>query len=598
MRLQFDDVKFFEGVVEDRLDPLQQGRVRVRVVGVHPFSRIQGDFSGVPVEDLPWMSVLQPSTSPAVAGISGAVTGLLPGSNVVGLWLDKYKTNGIVLGSYSGNQVNIPNSEEGFSDPNGIYPNYPGPDSAALNAGGAYGDASGSNASQNANGSVGLWPGGADISGPDDSPEFTIEKMLRGDEGVKNTVYWDSLGYPTVGIGHLILYRKTRDMNLILRQLSADLGHSVGSTIAQADITKLFNSDLGKTQAEIRKNRVIGPVYAKLNRSRQMALENMAFQMGTGGLAKFKTSLALIGAGKYDEAAVALKNSLWARQTPGRANRICLVIKNGNMASYGIIPRKPAPGPTPQAVVASFMPMTDGFDPFDPNDVEIVPDYTNQMKGDGIEEDLSLPYVREPSTMLFEEPVSSYMASYPYNQAMTTEGGHCQEFDNTPGQERYKLWHPTGSYVEVAPDGRKTDKATGDLYSLAGGDRCELTSGERKVNVGGTETYINFADVINQIEGSKSVKMAGNNTIEIGGNEIKKITGSGTIEVGAGIKIIVTGNADIEVSGDTNLKTSNLNANISGNWNIVAGGSYSVQCGAVTMNTGAVTWTTPKFDVV
>lgn len=597
MRLQADSLSFFIGVVEDRLDPLQQGRVRVRAVGVHPFSRIQGEFSGIPVEDLPWMSVILPVTTPAVAGVSGAVTGLLPGSGVFGLWLDKYKTNGVVLGSYSGNQVNIPNSEEGFSDPNGIYPDYPGPDSAALNAGGAYGDAAGNNASQNANGSTGLWPGGADITGPDDSPEFTIEKMLRGDEGVKNTVYWDSLGYPTVGIGHLILYKKTRDMNAILRKLSADLGHSVGATIAQADITALFNSDLGKTQAEIRKNRTIGPVYAKLNRSRQMALENMAFQMGTGGLAKFKTSLALIGAGQYEQAAAALKQSLWARQTPGRANRICLVIKNGNMGAYGIVPRKPA---GKKLVSASFVAQDSGFDPFDPNDVEIVPDFNFDQISDGIEEDLSVPYVREPSATLFEEPVSSYMGTYPYVQALSTEGGHSQEFDNTPGQERYRLWHPTGSYIEVAPDGRKTDKATGDLYSLAGGDRCELTSGQRKVNVGGVETYINFADVIRQIEGGgNNLKMSGDNTIEIGGNEVKKITGSGTIEVGAGIKIIVTGNADIQVSGNTDLKVGgSLNANISGNWNITAGGSYSVQCGAVTMNTGAVTWTTPKFDVV
>lgn len=588
MRLQSDNLKWFVGVVEDRLDPLQQGRVRVRVLGVHPFSRIQGEFSGIPVEDLPWMSVLLPVTTPAVAGVSGAITGLLPGSCVAGVWLDKYKTNGLVLGSYSGNQVNIPNSEEGFSDPNGIYPDYPGADSSALNAGGAYGDMAGANTSQNANGSNGLWPGGADISGPDDNPEFTIEKMLRGDEGVKNTVYWDHLGYPTVGIGHLILYKKTRDMNLILRKLSSDLGHSVGSTIPQADITTLFNSDLGKVQAEIRKNKTIAPVYAKVNRSRQMALENMAFQMGTGGLAKFKTSLALIGAGDYNGAAAALKNSLWARQTPGRANRICLVIKNGNMASYGITPR--VPSGKKLVAASSFMATQDGFDPFDPKDVEIVPDFNFDQVSDGIEEDLSVPYVREPSTLLFEEPTSSYMSTYPYNQALTTEGGHVQEFDNTPGQERYRLWHPTGSYLEVAPDGRKTDKCTGDLYHLALGDRNELTSGERKVNVGGNETYINFANVIRQIEGS--------NEINIAGNEVKKITGSGTIEVGAGIKIIVTGNADIEVSGDTNLKTSNLNANISGNWNITAGGSYNVQCGTVTMNTGAVTWTTPKFDVV
>ncbi len=574
MRLQSDDVKWFVGVVEDRLDPLQQGRVRVRAVGVHPFSRIQGEFSGIPVEDLPWMSVLLPVTTPAVAGVSGAVTGLLPGSGVFGIWLDKYKTNGLVLGSYSGNQVVIPNSEEGFSDPSGQYPDYAGPDGSALNAGGAYGDSASSNGSQNANGVTGLWPGGADISGPDDAPNFTIEKMLRGDEGVRNYVYWDSLGYPTVGIGHLVIYRKTRDMNLILRQLSAVLGHSVGSTISQADISKLFTSDLGRTQAEIRKNRTIGPVYVKMNRSRQMALENMAFQMGTGGLAKFKTALGLMGAGSFDAAAAALKTSKWARQTPGRANRICLVIKNGNMGAYGIIPRKPV-GKMLKAAVA-ISDTDSSFNPYDPNDDEIYPDYNIDLVSDGISEDLSEPFVQEDTLTLFEEPNSSYMGTYPYVQALVTEGGHTQEFDNTPGQERYRQWHPTGSYVEVAPDGRKTDKCTGDLYTLAGGDRNSLTSGQYKVNVGGKETYINFADVVRQIEG--------NNTLTVSGNEVKEITGDGTIKVSGALKIIVAGDANIEVSGNATTK-------VSGNYNMTVGGTYNV-------TSGTVNWTTPRFNVI
>lgn len=582
MRLQSDKLNWWVGVVEDRLDPLQQGRVRVRVLGVHPFSRIQGEFSGMPVEDLPWMSVLLPVTTPAVAGVSGAVTGLLNGSSVVGVWLDKYKTNGLVLGSYSGNQVNIPNSEEGFSDPSGQYPDYAGPDGSALNAGGAYGDSANINGMQNANTSTGIWPGGADITGPDDSPDFTIEKMLRGDEGVKNSVYWDSLGYPTVGIGHLILYRKTRDMSLILKKLSADLGHSVGSTISQHDISTLFLSDLGKVQAEIRKNSTIAPVYAKLNRSRQMALENMAFQMGTGGLAKFKTSLAYMAAGNFDEAAKNLKASLWAKQTPGRANRICLVIKNGNMGAYGVLPKKPVGKML--VSVNSFINTSNSFNPYDPSDTEIYPDYSEKFTEDGIEEDLSQEYVREPSNTLFVEPDSSYQGTYPYVQALTTEGGHVQEFDNTPGQERYRIKHPSGSYVEVAPDGRKTDKCTGDLYSISEGDRNFLTSGEFKVNVGGDETYINFSNVLKQIEGNNSLKVAGDNTIEVAGNEVKKITGDGTIEVSGNIKIVVNGNANIEINGNAETK-------VGGNYTMNVGGTYNI-------TSGAVTWNTPKFDVV
>ncbi|WWS24670.1 hypothetical protein vBKpnAMK4_00486 [Klebsiella phage vB_Kpn_AM_K4] len=37
-----DSLKWFTGVVEDRQDPLKQGRVRVRVYGLHPFEKVQG----------------------------------------------------------------------------------------------------------------------------------------------------------------------------------------------------------------------------------------------------------------------------------------------------------------------------------------------------------------------------------------------------------------------------------------------------------------------------------------------------------------------------------------------------------------------------
>ena len=215
MRMQSDNVNWFVGVVENRNDPLQQGRVQVRVVGVHPFSRIQGDVVGISVEDLPWMSILLPSNSASVSGISGAITGILDGSSVFGLWLDKYKTNGLVLGTYSGNQVNIPNSEEGFSDPSGQYPNSAGPDTNGLNAGGASGDNSGANAQQDANTSTGVSLGSAkDVPGEDNNPSLSLENMLKADEGLNNTIHWVD-ERPHVGIGHLIMYKRTRDMPYI-----------------------------------------------------------------------------------------------------------------------------------------------------------------------------------------------------------------------------------------------------------------------------------------------------------------------------------------------------------------------------------------------
>ncbi|MGZ7227088.1 hypothetical protein ACXWO0_11540, partial [Streptococcus pyogenes] len=57
------------------------------------------------------------------------------------------------------------------------------------------------------------------------------------------------------------------------------------------EASKLFKEDLEKVQRDMRNNAAVSPVYMKVNRSRQMALENMSFQMGIGGLAKFTKML-------------------------------------------------------------------------------------------------------------------------------------------------------------------------------------------------------------------------------------------------------------------------------------------------------------------
>lgn len=73
---------FWIGVVEDRDDPLQIGRVRVRIFNYHsPL------LSDIPKEDLYWSQVATPTTSPSVTGV-GSTSSLVPGSWVFGVWMD------------------------------------------------------------------------------------------------------------------------------------------------------------------------------------------------------------------------------------------------------------------------------------------------------------------------------------------------------------------------------------------------------------------------------------------------------------------------------------------------------------------------------
>ena len=71
---------FWVGVVEDRKDPLQMGRVRVRIHGYHSALKSQ-----IPTEHLPWSLVAMPTTSASTSGV-GSINALVPGTWVLGIW--------------------------------------------------------------------------------------------------------------------------------------------------------------------------------------------------------------------------------------------------------------------------------------------------------------------------------------------------------------------------------------------------------------------------------------------------------------------------------------------------------------------------------
>lgn len=104
------------GVVEDRNDPLELGRVRVRILGKH-----SPNLQEIPTASLPWATVMLPTTSPSVSGL-GHTQFLVEGSWVVLAFNDDFMQDPIVLGSIGSNPTEKPSTKKGFSDPNGIYP--------------------------------------------------------------------------------------------------------------------------------------------------------------------------------------------------------------------------------------------------------------------------------------------------------------------------------------------------------------------------------------------------------------------------------------------------------------------------------------------
>ena len=118
-----DGFVWFVGVVEDRNDPEQLGRVRVRCLGFHT-----EDLTKLPTADLPWAHVMHPVTDPSMQGMGNSPTFLVEGSWVIGFFRDaSAKQQPIIIGSLPGVSQTPPDPTKGFSDPRGsksIQPEY------------------------------------------------------------------------------------------------------------------------------------------------------------------------------------------------------------------------------------------------------------------------------------------------------------------------------------------------------------------------------------------------------------------------------------------------------------------------------------------
>ncbi|MGZ9109020.1 MAG: glycoside hydrolase family protein [Micavibrio sp.] len=135
-------------------------------------------------------------------------------------------------------------------------------------------------------------------AGADPYEDFKKHLMVR--EGYRTKVYRDSLGKPTVGVGHLVLPGD----NL-----------KVGDVISEARVQEFLDKDArgawNAAQSQAAEAGITDTCFI-------IALASVNFQLGTGWTKKFPSTWNMIKSGKYLEAANALNGTLWQRQTPVR----------------------------------------------------------------------------------------------------------------------------------------------------------------------------------------------------------------------------------------------------------------------------------------
>jgi GH24 family phage-related lysozyme (muramidase) len=142
----------------------------------------------------------------------------------------------------------------------------------------------------------------------------SLKDRVRIHEGVRTTMYLDSLGKATIGIGHLIKPHE--------RERYAE-----GVEISMDEVEELFEMDLNRAAAgaESLIQECIGhdlPPHVE-----EVILE-MVYQLGTQGVRNFSKMWKAMRVKDWKKASEEMKDSRWHKQTTKRCESLAEIIAN------------------------------------------------------------------------------------------------------------------------------------------------------------------------------------------------------------------------------------------------------------------------------
>ena len=138
-----------------------------------------------------------------------------------------------------------------------------------------------------------------------------IKQRIKEHEGYRDTVYSDSLGFATIGYGHLVLPSD----NFV-----------EGVTYPKEVLEEVFDNDFKiavdsarDLLKDIEHNYIIFGV-----------LVEMCFQLGKPKVSKFNKMFIALKEKNLDKASDEMINSRWHKQTPKRCESLANIMKNAN----------------------------------------------------------------------------------------------------------------------------------------------------------------------------------------------------------------------------------------------------------------------------
>ena len=136
-----------------------------------------------------------------------------------------------------------------------------------------------------------------------------LKEQIKRHEGEVLEVYADSLGYLTLGVGHLI------------KEDDAEHGQPAGTPVSQEVVDAYYESDFDKNVEEtihVFEGKGGEDFYA-LPEEIQHVLVNMTFNLGGTRFAKFNNMWSAVVEGDWKRMAVEMEDSRWFKQVGRRS---------------------------------------------------------------------------------------------------------------------------------------------------------------------------------------------------------------------------------------------------------------------------------------
>ena len=194
------------------------------------------------------------------------------------------------------------------------------------------------------------------------------------------------------------------------------------------------------------------------------------------------------------------------------------------------------------------------------------------------------------SGVTWGEPITPFNAQYPYNHVYESESGHIREFDDTPSAERIHIYHKSGTFEEIYPDGSKTVKIIGDDYELTMGKKFINITGNTNIFIGGGASGSSGAsgegasggtgengNFTFYVEGNADIQVDGNLNQVVNGSVKQFVGGTADIQVDGNVKQVLKGKVEQEITNDVTMTISEGNLDInSKDIKMVASGAIDI----------------------